>query len=62
VNDSYVENNSDNDADAVGADDDTMLVKQSQSVAAVAAASGTEQSTIADLQRYDNLYSQISSS
>jgi len=65
VNDSYVENNSDNDADADGADDDTTLVKQSGSVAAAAAASGTEQhleSKIADLQLYDNLCSQIISS
>ena len=65
VNDSYVENNNGNDEDVDDADDDTTLVKQSQSVAAAAAASGTEQhleSKIADLQRYDNLYSEISSS
>jgi len=57
VNDSYVENNSDNDADADGADDDTTLVKHSESVAAAAAASGREQhleSHIADMQRYGN--------
>jgi len=55
VNDSYVENNASNDADADAADDDTTLVKQSKSVAAAAAAVGTREhleSKIADLQRY----------
>ena len=54
ANDSYVENNSDNDEDADGGDDETTLVKQSESVAA--ASSGTEhlESKIADLQWYEN--------
>jgi len=55
VNDSCVENNAGNDADADGADNETTLVKQSESVAATAAAVGTREhleSKIADLQRY----------
>jgi len=53
VNDSYVENDNGNDEDVDDADDDTTLVKQSESV--VAAASGTEhlESKIADLQWYE---------
>jgi len=52
VNDSYVENDNGNDADADGGDDDTTLVKQSESAAA---ANGTEhlESKIADLQWYE---------
>jgi len=63
LNDSYVENNSDNDKDAYGADDDTTLVKQSESVVvAAAAASGREQhleSQIADMQRYENIFHHV---
>ena len=53
MNVSYVENNSDNDNDADGGEDDTTLVKQSESVAA--ASSGTEhlESEIADLHWYE---------